>query len=217
MTAFCSHPSELALCSPQRTHSPAPGLCLWHLWLPSLAWSVSSVYAEPQSERVISQLVWLSEPSRLTLFRSTFPGLHPWKHCSVPSETALEFTRFQQFHFYLEAMFRMLEQRNTCAVVWSGSKFRACSPLRRWAIVLFMCNVVDILSAIWQTANLSNLSDIFRERAGRRVKWNDFLFWSHMPLLFWYISAQLFAMQPILWQNSSVLENRNMFVVFAHL
>lgn len=31
-TAFSFHPSELALCSPRGAHSPAPGLCHWHLW-----------------------------------------------------------------------------------------------------------------------------------------------------------------------------------------
>lgn len=97
MTAFCSYPSELALCSPQRTHSPAPGLCLWHLWLPwawawAWAWFMSSVSLETQSggvhcllgpstsHPVISQLVWLSRPSWLTLFCSMFPGLHPSNH-----------------------------------------------------------------------------------------------------------------------------------------
>lgn len=132
MTAFCSYPSELALCSPQRTHSPAPGLCLWHLWLPwALAWFMSSVYLEPQRERVhcfvdrstshpvISQLVWLSEPSWLTLFRSMFPGLPPWNHCSVPSETALEFICSQQFHFHVEAIFKILDQHR---VVWSSGR-----------------------------------------------------------------------------------------------
>lgn len=130
MTAFCSYPSELALCSPQRTHSPAPGLCLWHLWLPwALAWFMSSVYLEPQSDGVhclvgrstshlvISQLVWLSRPSWLTLFCSMFPGLLPWNHCSVPSEPALEFICFQQIRFYLEAIFKLLDQQR---VVWSS-------------------------------------------------------------------------------------------------
>ena len=85
MAAFCSHPSELALCSPQRTLSPAPGSCLWRSRLPrASAWLMSSVSLEPQSERlhrfvrallppVIFQLVWLSEPSRLTLFSFRAP------------------------------------------------------------------------------------------------------------------------------------------------
>lgn len=177
-TAFCSRPLELALCSPQRTHSPAPGLCLWHAWPPwALAWFLSSVSSELQSERVdclvdwstphpvIPQLVWLPQTSWLTLFCSMFPGLPPPTFPLFCSEAAPELICFQQFSFFAGRPF--LEHWIMYSGVEQRSEFRACSPFYRGRKLPFYMPILRGILWLYclpqeqQICDICDISDMF--------------------------------------------------------
>lgn len=66
-STFSLYPSELALCSPRRAHSPAPGLCHWHVWLLWLLASFSRALLRGNTDVTTDSLCTPDPPHTLLL------------------------------------------------------------------------------------------------------------------------------------------------------